>query len=932
MPAAVVDNQHTSGQITWDFHGQAFDFLAAGEVLKLSYAITATDDSGMSNNTGVGVVTVTLTGSNDLPTITSDASAATGTTKEDVTLTATGTLTSSDADYNATASWSVVGTGVGTYGNFAVNATTGVWTYTLANGVDGNDGAVQSLAAGDHPDENFTVRVTDDKNEFRDQTVTITVNGTDDVPFISGDFGSSAKTITEDAALDQNGFLVAQGHINIRDPDHGQASFTPQNSVAGTYGVFSITGSGDWTYTADNSQTSIQHLAANQRANDGFSVASINGVAVGLVGVDIWGANDAPVLAAATPSLTMITEDDTANAGQTVGSIVGSTVTDVDSPVHGIAITGVSSTNGGWQYSLNSGSTWSNFGAYVPNSALLLNDTDLVRFVPNGVNGGTDTFSYKAWDLTSGTHGDAIDASAGGGTTAFSTGSNTASLTVTAVNDAPSAVAINNVIASIDENTSTATHIKVADIAVTDVDGGTNTLALTGTDAASFEIVGTELYLKAGVVLDYETKASYAVAVTVDDTTVGGTPDATSTTYTLLVNNVLEARPANINLSSLNGTNGFKLSGAAVGDAAGSSVASAGDVNNDGYIDLLVGAPNVDLSGGNGTNAGASYVVFGSAAGFASNVNLSALGTGGFQILSEKGIRHRQQWFLGGRSRRPQPRRHCRSHRWLTHAVNKHCHGGNGYVVFGKSTLGANIDLNASGTVNGSNVFSLQGPSHGSQAGYSVASAGDFNHDGIGDLLIGAPSANPGGANSGAGFVVFGHSSAFPSNIDLADASLNSATGLKFSGVAASDHSGSSVAAGDINGDGFSDIIIGAPNANPSSRADAGAVYVVFGTTSTFSSGNLNLSDANLNGTVGFKISGAVAGDLAGTSVASAGDINGDGYADIVVGAPHATGDVANSGAAYVVFGKAAGGFERQLRSFVPQRRQRVQDQRRNRR
>ncbi|MBS0246862.1 MAG: VCBS repeat-containing protein [Proteobacteria bacterium] len=117
----------------------------------------------------------------------------------------------------------------------------------------------------------------------------------------------------------------------------------------------------------------------------------------------------------------------------------------------------------------------------------------------------------------------------------------TVTVEVTDVNEAPTAVALTNTTTSILENTNTQTHIKVADIAVTDDALGTNALALTGADAASFEIVSNALYLKAGVTLDYETKASYSVAVTVDDQTVGSTPDATSTTYTLTVGNVNEA-------------------------------------------------------------------------------------------------------------------------------------------------------------------------------------------------------------------------------------------------------------------------------------------------------------------------------------------------------------------------------------------------------
>ena len=80
--------------------------------------------------------------------------------------------------------------------------------------------------------------------------------------------------------------------------------------------------------------------------------------------------------------------------------------------------------------------------------------------------------------------------------------------------------------------------------------------------------------------------------------------------------------PANIDLSSLDGTNGFKLSGVAADDRSGRSVASAGDVNGDGFADLIVGANGADP---HGDHSGASYVVFGKASGFAANLDLSSL-------------------------------------------------------------------------------------------------------------------------------------------------------------------------------------------------------------------------------------------------------------------------------------------------------------------
>jgi uncharacterized protein YjiK len=107
------------------------------------------------------------------------------------------------------------------------------------------------------------------------------------------------------------------------------------------------------------------------------------------------------------------------------------------------------------------------------------------------------------------------------------------------VNQAPTAIVLNNQVPSIVENTSTATRLKMADVVVGDDGLGTNSLSVTGADAASFEIDSTGLYLKAGTTLDYEAKSSYSVAVHVDDTTVGGSPDA-SATYNLTVIDVVD--------------------------------------------------------------------------------------------------------------------------------------------------------------------------------------------------------------------------------------------------------------------------------------------------------------------------------------------------------------------------------------------------------
>ncbi|WP_404390373.1 cadherin domain-containing protein [Pseudoalteromonas phenolica] len=107
-------------------------------------------------------------------------------------------------------------------------------------------------------------------------------------------------------------------------------------------------------------------------------------------------------------------------------------------------------------------------------------------------------------------------------------------------------------------------------------------------------------------------------------------------------------------------------------------------------------------------------------------------------------------------------------------------------------------------------------------------------------------------------------------------------------------------AAGDVNGDGFDDLIIGAPN-NDTNGGDAGAAYVLFGNATGVLA---NLSDV-VNGIGGFAIYGERGGDKAGFAVAGNGDINGDGLADVVIGAPYADDYGDQAGKVYVVFGKA---------------------------
>ena len=159
--------------------------------------------------------------------------------------------------------------------------------------------------------------------------------------------------------------------------------------------------------------------------------------------VNVAAVNDAPVLDnMGSMSLTTITESQTTNSGNTVASIIssagGDRITDVDSSaVEGIAIYSLSSGNGTWQFSTNSGSSWSNIGTVSESSALLLRSTDLVRFVPNGVNGTEASFLFRAWDQSSGTAGTNTSLVSNGGTTAFSSAVEIARIIVTESNSTP---------------------------------------------------------------------------------------------------------------------------------------------------------------------------------------------------------------------------------------------------------------------------------------------------------------------------------------------------------------------------------------------------------------------------------------------------------------------------------------------------------------
>jgi len=348
------------------------------------------------------------------------------------------------------------------------------------------------------------------------------------------------------------------------------------------------------------------------------------------------------------------------------------------------------------------------------------------------------------------------------------------------------------------------------------------------------------------------------------------------------------ATPTDIDLLNPLGVAGFRIDGAAADDNSGSSVAGAGDVNGDGKADVIIGAWSAGNNGRDGS--GSSYVVYGSAA--PTNIDLfNSLGVAGFRIDGAAADDRSGASVAGAGDVNGDGKADVIIGA-PTAGNNGRTNSGSSYVVYGSASP-TTVDLNSLGAAG----FRIDGAAEYNFSGSLVAGAGDVNGDGKADVIIGAPTAGNNGRDfSGSSYVVYG--SAAPTNIDLFN-SLGAA-GFRIDGAAEYNLSGSSVAgAGDVNGDGKADVIIGAPDASNNGRDNSGSSYVVYGSATP-----TDIDLLNPLGAAGFRIDGAAANDRSGSSVAGAGDVNGDGGADVIIGAPLADNNGRNnSGSSYVVYG-----------------------------
>jgi large repetitive protein len=277
----------------------SFQQLAADETAQVLATYRAIDRHGAT--TDPTNIWITITGANDAPVISVANGNASGAVTEDAVAIATGQLAASDIDHNAAWTWSLVN-GQGTYGRLTVDQT-GRWTYTLDNT------AAHGLGGNDHPVESFTVRVTDEHGAVDDQTVTVTVNGTNDAPVAAGESYrvnaggvltiGAPGVLANDTDIDSTGLSV----VLASDPAHGTLSLDGNGSFVYTPAP-DFTGDDSFTYrVTDGSLTSELVTVAihvndpprldldaddSQAAGTGFvAVYTENGAAVAIVDGDI---------------------------------------------------------------------------------------------------------------------------------------------------------------------------------------------------------------------------------------------------------------------------------------------------------------------------------------------------------------------------------------------------------------------------------------------------------------------------------------------------------------------------------------------------------------------------------------------------------------------------------------------------------------------
>ncbi len=339
-----------------------------------------------------------------------------------------------------------------------------------------------------------------------------------------------------------------------------------------------------------------------------------------------------------------------------------------------------------------------------------------------------------------------------------------------------------------------------------------------------------------------------------------------------------------VDLNQMAPTEGIKFNRPILNETPNFRVSGAGDFNGDGFDDIMIGSPwSDDLV----MNGGAVYVVYGNNSIATSAINLDDInGSNGFAVVG-----HLPDDPVGFNLAAAGNFNDDQFDDVLI-AVSASDDGFKGYtyLLFGQATTTHPMSLT---TLDGSNGVRFIGDRIDEQAGNGLGGGFDFNHDGIQDILIGAPFGSVLTSRSGLSYLIFGTTNNMPANFLLSDVDGNN--GVIIDGLNANGKAGDAVAGiGDFNGDLIDDVIMGGPESN------GGWSYVIYGTNTP----PPVISTFPLLPDDGFRIRGTTGDNRLGSAVAGAGDFNGDGLADALIGANRNSVDLVDDvGTVYVLYG-----------------------------